>query len=644
MSEREYATRVLGEGVEWVDGSEEHVVSVLRKAEDRSSSSDELAAHIADWPTRYHFSRLRAKILSPLRIDTETRVLDLGGGTGPLSRKLGELGAEVLLLDGSAERARVAAVRCEDLTNVSVAAGTIIDLDPTERFDIVLVVGVLEYASASRGGAEALLRRASSLLAADGVIAIGIENAIGLKYLLGYAEDHVCLPWVGWEGYLAVDHVRTYSRRELASMLVAIGLPRQAWFYPFPDYKFPTAIVSESGYALEDPSVVDAIVPQPCTSDASLPTLVSDPRAAHWTMLRAGLGRDVANSFLVVGARTEEALDAHVDRRTLAWLPGAERRRRFMRDRRLVARPSGLAIVDDTADRADSFDGWLTQHRLEEVPFVSGDPLDRLVLASLARADADRPGELLALWAETLRQATFVAEPLAGEATSPFHAEDGRLALPPDYLDSQPANFVYRDGVLARIDTEWQARGTVDFALVAVRGLFYLSIEALRLGLSGPFPASRDVAALTAALADVAGIEDHERALSRLPAAEGELHAVVLGIDLARAQESIDHLLGSSFDDLAAEVAEPPVTSLRRQVDGLSAENRELETRLAAVETELSEVQQALAGTRDRLDTTRRSLSESQAQVEALAQSLSWRVTAPLRRARRLVRPRTSGS
>ena len=46
----------------WRDGSEDRIVSVLRSASDRSSASDELAAHIDDWPTRYHFGRARTNL------------------------------------------------------------------------------------------------------------------------------------------------------------------------------------------------------------------------------------------------------------------------------------------------------------------------------------------------------------------------------------------------------------------------------------------------------------------------------------------------------------------------------------------------------------------------------------------------------
>jgi len=552
MGETAEETRigVLGTGTDWTDGSEAHVLSILQEARDRSSASDELAAKIRDWPTRYHFSRLRGRILSPLRVGPGTRVLDLGGGTGPLSRRLGELGAEVLLVDGSSARAKAATERCKDLDNVSVAVGTVFDLeDSAAPFDIVLSVGLLEYAQSSPGGPDGLLRKATSLLGPDGVLAVAIENIIGLKYLLGYAEDHVGLPWVGWEGYIGIDHVRTYSRLELASMLKAVGLAEHAWFYPFPDYKLPNVIVSDAGYALDDPDVVDAIVPQPCTADASLPTLLCDARAAHRTMLRAGLGPEIANSFLVVGAKTSAALDLRVDRETLAWLSGSERSARFMRARRLVSHDSGLAIVDDSATEAEVEHGWLTQRRLSQAPFTHGEPFDRLIADALAAADAAGMRELLTLWAETLKEHASEAG-VKGRWANPFQPGQGRLALPGEYLDSQPANFIYREGRLHRIDPEWQAQGLIDFDLVCVRGLLHFSVDILRRGVSIDRANGRDVASLVGELAEAAGIEDRERALERLPAAEAALQSLVLHVAFGRVQANIERLLESSADEL----------------------------------------------------------------------------------------------
>lgn len=645
---------MLGTGTEWADGSEEYVLSVLREAHDRSSASDELAAKIRDWPTRYHLSRLRSKIISPLRIEVGTRVLDLGGGTGPLSRKLGELGAEVLLVDGSAARAEAAAERCKDMENVSVAVGTVFDVDDAEPFDVVVAVGLLEYAQSSPGGPSGVLSKASSLLSRDGVLAVAIENAIGLKYLLGYAEDHIGLPWVGWEGYTGIDDVRTYSRRELASMLSTAGLSEQAWFYPFPDYKLPTVIVSDAGYALGDADVVDAIVPQPCAPDASLPILLADARAAHRTMLRAGLGPDIANSFLVVSGRTTEAVDVHVDRQTLAWLSGPERRARFMRDRRLVSKNDGLAIVDDSVAAAQVGKDWLIHRRLPEVPFARGEPLDRLVSEALAAGDAGRTRELLVLWAQTLKSCASPAEvDPAGEpdSTSPFQPSAGSLALPGDYLDSQPANFVHLDGRLERIDAEWQVRGIVDFDLVCIRGLFHFAVDTLARGISASRVDGRDVASVIRALAEEAGLGDSSWALRQLSNTEGALQALVQGVPFWRARTEIERILSAAADELMPRADQTPlmasVSELEAELHALrhahEAQARHLVSeRLAVaeqVEREIRALRAEIALRREEITNLREELAwrvgvmeRHDEQLEVLKNSRSFRYTEPLRR------------
>jgi 2-polyprenyl-3-methyl-5-hydroxy-6-metoxy-1,4-benzoquinol methylase len=522
------SVRILGTGAEWADGSEMEVASILRSASDVSAGSDELAGRIRDWPTRYHFSRLRANLLAPLRIGPGKRVLDLGGGTGTLSRRLGELGADVLLLDGSRERAVAASARCAQLPNVEVAVGTVFDLDEREeRFDVVLIVGLLEYAQQNPGGPEGLLRNAAALLAPDGVVAVAIENAIGLKYLLGYAEDHLDRPWVGLEGYPGIDHVRTYSRRELAAMLTAAGLPEQAWYAPFPDYKLPTVIVSDAAYALDDPDVVDAVVSRPCSTEASRPTRIADERGAHLTMLRAGLGPAVANSFFVAAGRSTAALDRHADQGTLAWLTGAERRARFMRNRRLVSDRGTLEIVDDSAEAVAVEEGWLTQRRYPRIPFERGRPLDQLLVEALATRDPERIRRELALWADAVREHAFTAPE---QPDNPFGPEQGALALPGGFLDSQPSNFVQGDDGLRRIDAEWEARGAVDFDLVAVRGLLYFALDIVARGIATPAPPEAVLSTVIAALADAAGIEGARRALERLPAAEAALQGLVLGV------------------------------------------------------------------------------------------------------------------
>ena len=134
----------------WRDGSEDRIAGILRAATDRSSGSDELAAHIDDWPTRYHFGRARTNLLHPIRLGPGVRVLDVGAGSGVNSRWAAEQGATVVAVEGDALRAEAAALRCAGL-DVDVRHGSATNLADDEGFDVVLCIGVLEYAGDDPG-------------------------------------------------------------------------------------------------------------------------------------------------------------------------------------------------------------------------------------------------------------------------------------------------------------------------------------------------------------------------------------------------------------------------------------------------------------------------------------------------------------
>ncbi len=319
--------RLIGGEVDYADGSEDPVLEILEEADDRSTASDELARHISDWPTRYHLSRQRANLLRPLNLGPGARVLDVGAGTGAIARHVAETGADVVALEGTLPRARAAAARCDGLANVEVVCGPVDAFDDADGFDVVLCIGVLEYAG------ESLLSKLRSLTRPDGVVVVAIENQLGLKYLLGYGEDHLGEPWAGVEGYRTPSpspspsqgtSPRTWSRRRLGGLLAQAGFPSQRWLFPFPDYKLPAVVVDEAAYAEVDaPDFVDQIVRWPCSPLASEPARVCDDRLAHRVFLEAGLGPDVANSFLVVAGHDAGAITRRLDPDVAAWFFGS---------------------------------------------------------------------------------------------------------------------------------------------------------------------------------------------------------------------------------------------------------------------------------------------------------------------------------
>ena len=535
--------RLLGDALPYADGAEDALLDVMRQVDDRRAGSDELVAHVVDWPTRYHLTRLRANLLRPLSIPAGARVLDVGAGTGALSRYLGEQGLQVTALEGSLARARVAAARCADLPDVEVVCGPVAELDDPDGFDVVVVCGVLEYAHAvigGEGGAEAFLATVRRLCRPGGAVVLAIENRLGLKYLLGYAEDHLGRPWVGIEGYPPRPGVQTWSRRELGTMLAEAGFGGQTWLHPFPDYKLPTLVLRSEAY--EEPDAerfVDQLLAVPVRDFSHPPLQLCDERAAHSAFVRAGLGPDVSSSLLVVASADGAAAEALVEPDVLAWRFGDERERCWLRTTRIHGGATDAGGGGRTVTQARTYDdvdevaerGWMRQVLVPEAPYHPGATLEQQLRAAANAHDVDGVRRVVQRWREHLR--TLEGAVPAGAAPHPYLPDGTSVALPADHLDTAPDNFVDDDGELRFIDPEWQAGEAVSAELVVTRGLWRLARTFITTGVEQPWPPELTVDALAGVLGAMCGERLDADRLDAFFAAEGELQALVSGASAA---------------------------------------------------------------------------------------------------------------
>jgi SAM-dependent methyltransferase len=584
------AVRTLEGQVSYADGSEQRILGILNAAADRSSGSDELAAAITDWPSRYHLSPSRTNLLRPLRLGPGLRILEIGAGTGVLSRFLGESGARVVALEGQADRARAAAIRCAGLPSVEVVCGSLESFSDPGGFDLVCIVGVLEYAASGAGGAEThqdFLARAAALLRPGGALLVAIENQIGLKYLLGYREDHLGLPWIGIEGYPGDHGIRTFPRRVLSRMLDAVGLPAQTWLYPFPDYKLPAVVLADALYDLDEaPRLVDQLVRHPATDDAGERSLLCDDRRAHQVLLEAGLGREVANSFLVVAAAEGSAPGFLPDPGVLAWHLGGNRRRAWRRHLELRSSSSGLTIRSFGAGSAPAAhrEGWLDHDPVKDGRYVLGRTVEDLALEACRRRDRGALEAALLHWRRFLdSRAVKTAD--AGAEPHPFRVADAGPRLPPEYLDVALSNLVVGDDGLHFIDHEWRASGGVTARLVMARALWLLAMELVRHGVEHPWPDATTVRQLTASLCELGGLGAGDDIVDRLLPAEVELQHLVTGRDRAALRDDLRWLAGRSRANSEV-TARLPFTELRGRVEDLQRQRDEQRRRFEALEAE----------------------------------------------------------
>jgi hypothetical protein len=468
----------------YLDGAEAYLLDVLTGARDRGTGSPELDALVRDWPSEYHLTPLRATLLDAFGFASgDARVLELGAGCGAVTRWLGEHCAHVDAIEGDVARARVARARCADLDRVEVFVANFSELEPDPVYDLVTLIGVLEYGHLYHprhredpaAAAAANLSLARSALAEDGLLLLAIENPLGLKYLGGAREDHTGRPWDSVNGYPSAGTPVTWSRRVLEQLVLDAGFDAVELFLPFPDYKLPASIVNTALMAPEH--AVHNWIPTPAPDrGAARATPGFVETLAQREVARAGMLADLSNSFLVLATagdpvRARTRLGADTDWVARHW--SGARRPAFAK--RVTLRPGAATVeverppmlVADPAEPAlRAADELGLRQRLAPERFRAGDRLVYEVLGHLA-------GEGFgAAWTEDVRR--FM------DWLTSAHALPGRPGLlRPDAIDATWWNVIVdpRHGTWHLIDREWELGEALSPELVVWRMLRHFALR-----------------------------------------------------------------------------------------------------------------------------------------------------------------------
>jgi 2-polyprenyl-3-methyl-5-hydroxy-6-metoxy-1,4-benzoquinol methylase len=192
------------------------------------------------------------------------KILDIGSGWGQIALPLAQnKNREVTALEPTPERLafiQAAAAQEQVADRMHFVQADFFDLEfEPPSFDLICSVGVLEWVAKFRPGEPGkvqaeFLNRIRALLKPAGRLVIGIENRLGLKYLLGAADDHLGVPNVAvydaalatqkWKSHSGQDlRSFTFTRRELADLLATAGFGPATFFAALPDYKLPRLIL-----------------------------------------------------------------------------------------------------------------------------------------------------------------------------------------------------------------------------------------------------------------------------------------------------------------------------------------------------------------------------------------------------------------
>jgi len=212
-----------------------------------------------------------------------SQVLDVGAGWGQIALSLARRGTTmVTALEPTPERIafiQAAATQERLVDQLHFVQADFQDINFGSAFDLICCIGVLEWVPKFRPGEPRVvqldfLRHVRSALRPGGKCYLGIENRLGLKYLLGSRDDHTGQSNVSVldAGLASAKHhaltgqplrAFTYTHAEYQALFREAGFVEIETHAAFPDYKLPQLILPcEPSAAFNKALIAQTIPPE----------------------------------------------------------------------------------------------------------------------------------------------------------------------------------------------------------------------------------------------------------------------------------------------------------------------------------------------------------------------------------------------
>lgn len=432
------------------------------------------------WPILYHLSALRENIVDWIPMKKTDKVLEVGSGCGAITGTLARKAGSVTCVDLSKKRSLINAYRHSECDNVTIHVGNFKDIEPElpKDYDYICLIGVFEYGQGYIGGQtpyQDFLNILLPHLAKGGRLIIAIENKYGLKYFAGCKEDHLGTWFSGIENYVDGGGVRTFSRRGLERIFRRCGVQEYHFYYPYPDYKFMTALYS------------DAYLPGKGELTNNLRNfdrdrmLLFDEKNAFDGIAEDGLFPVFSNSYIaVIGADFDVKYVKYSNDRAPEYVIKTEIGRNASGEISVRKYPMCSAAKEHIRGMAAAYDklserfrgGMLEINRCELTDneaecfagfeFVQGTPLSELMDRCLDRGDTEG---FLKLFREYVKRISYHSEyPVAD-----FDLIFANILVP------KPAQWDKEKWTL--IDYEWTFGKTIDAKELAFRAIYCYLME-----------------------------------------------------------------------------------------------------------------------------------------------------------------------
>lgn len=215
---------------------------------------DTIVKKYHNWKMTDAFSKIHCNCIEWLPISNKDNVLKIGEDNGNVLELVASKAKNVTCIETSLKRCELIASRTAYCDNITIALAGIDDIAEygEQKFDYIVMVGsfshIEDYFSEdirkTITRTEAL-KKIKSLLAPHGIIVIADDNRLGLKYWNGVKPDGEDSNFAILENGCSKSGQIFHSKNEYCRLIREAGFVNYKFYYPYPDYKYTTAVYSD---------------------------------------------------------------------------------------------------------------------------------------------------------------------------------------------------------------------------------------------------------------------------------------------------------------------------------------------------------------------------------------------------------------
>ena len=167
-------------------------------------------------------------------------------------------------------------------------------LDDGKKYDVIIMYDLYDFCISNKQSVRELIDNLLSIKKNNGKLLLALENKLGMKYFAGCQEEQRGGYYIGIEDYCKWDDaIQPLSKKELEDIIKEFNNVTYRFYYPYPDYKYPTMIYTDDCLPKEGELSRN-------TRNVDMDRYVMfDEARAFDSVIKAGLFPEFSNSYLV---------------------------------------------------------------------------------------------------------------------------------------------------------------------------------------------------------------------------------------------------------------------------------------------------------------------------------------------------------